>query len=64
VYLLSGVLARAADAAGLHRWWYENVCLALAAQPKNASVLYALTHVFALWLVAWALWRKRWFVRF
>jgi predicted acyltransferase len=64
VYLLSGILARAADAAGFHRWWYENVCLALAAQPKNASVLYALTHVFALWLVAWALWRKRWFVRF
>ncbi len=64
VYILSGILARTANATGLHRWWYENACLALAAAPKNASVLYALTHVMALWLVAWALWRRRWFVKF
>ncbi len=64
VYILSGILARIADATGLHRWWYENVCLVLAPAPKNASVLYALTNVLVLWLAAWALWRKRWFVKF
>ncbi|MGC8758422.1 MAG: acyltransferase family protein [Bryobacteraceae bacterium] len=63
VYVLSDVLATAAYRTGLHEWWYENVCRALAAEPKNASLLYALTNVGVLWLVAWALWRRRWFVR-
>lgn len=64
VYLLSGIVARAAASTGFHAWWYENVCLALAPAQKNASLLHALTHVFVLWLVAWALWRRRWFVKF
>ncbi|MCS7043760.1 MAG: DUF5009 domain-containing protein [Bryobacteraceae bacterium] len=64
VYVLSGLLGDVFDRTGLHRWWYDNVCLALAPAPRNASVLYALTHVFLLWLLAWALWRRRWFVKF
>jgi predicted acyltransferase len=64
MFLLSGISARAAAASGFHKWWYETVCLALAPAQKNASVLYALTHVLVLWLVAYALWRKRWFVKF
>lgn len=64
VYLLSGIFADIAAATGFHKWWYENVCLALAGAQKNASLLYALTNVLVLWLVAWALWRKRWFVKF
>lgn len=64
VYVLSGLLAETADRTGLHRWWYEHVCLALASAPKNASLLYALTHVLVLWLFAYAMWRRRWFVKF
>jgi predicted acyltransferase len=64
VYLLSGIFADVAAATGFHKWWYESVCLALASSQKNASLLYALTNVLVLWIVAWALWRKRWFVKF
>jgi predicted acyltransferase len=63
MFVLSGALAKFAARSGLHKWWYENVCLAVA-QPRNASVLYALSNVLALWVVAWALWKRRWFVRF
>lgn len=64
VYLLSGIFADIAAATGFHKWWYGNVCVALASSQKNASLLYALTNVLVLWIVAWALWRKRWFVKF
>ncbi len=64
VYLLSGIFADIAAATGFHKWWYGNVCVALSSSQKNASLLYALTNVLVLWVVAWALWRKRWFVKF
>jgi len=34
------------------------------ASPRNASLLWALTYVLLLYLVAWGLYRKRWFVKF
>ena len=63
MFVLSGALAKFASRSGFHKWWYDNICLAVAS-PINASVLYALTNVLVLWLIAWALWKKRWFVRF
>jgi predicted acyltransferase len=63
MFVLSGALAKFAARSGLHKWWYTNVCLAVAS-PINASLLYALTNVLVLWLVAWVLWKRRLFVRF
>jgi predicted acyltransferase len=63
MFVLSGQLGKYAGKTGLHKWFYENVCLAIAA-PINASVIYALSNVLVLWIVAWALWRRRWFVKF
>ena len=47
----------------LHGWFYRHVCLAVA-EPINASLLYALMNVAVLFLVAYALYRKRWFLKF
>ena len=63
MFVLSGALAKFASRTGLHKWWYDNACLAVAS-PINASVLYALSNVLVLWIVAWALWKRRWFIRF
>ncbi len=63
IYVLSGALAKFASRSGLHKWFYENVCLAIAS-PINASALYGLTNVLVLWIIAWALWKKRWFLKF
>lgn len=63
MFVLSGAFAKLAERSGFHQWWYSGACLAVAS-PANASVLYALTNVVVLWLVAWALWRQRWFVKF
>lgn len=63
MFVLSGAVAKIAARTGFHKWFYDDVCLAVAA-PINASLLYALTNVAVLWLIAWALWRRRWFVRF
>ncbi len=63
MFIVSGQLGKWAGKSGIHKWFYDNVCLKLA-EPINASVLYALTNVALLWLVAWLLWRRRWFVKF
>ncbi|MFN0172107.1 MAG: acyltransferase family protein [Bryobacteraceae bacterium] len=69
VYVLSGVVA---DLIGgvwkiggtsAKEWIYQNVMLPIAS-PGNASLLYALANVLALYGVAWFLWRRRWFLRF
>ncbi len=38
--------------------------LGFLARPENASLLWALMYVLGLYLVAWAMYRKRWFVKF
>ncbi len=69
VYVLSGVVA---DLMGgvwkiggtsAKAWIYQNVTLSMAS-PRNASLLYALANVLALYGVAWFLWRRRWLLRF
>jgi len=63
MFWLSGQIGRYAGKLGAHKWYYDNVCLAVAS-PINASLLYALTNVALLWLVAFLLYKKRWFVKF
>jgi predicted acyltransferase len=38
--------------------------LGFLASPKNASLLWALMYVAVLYVVAWAMYRKKWFVKF
>ncbi|MBI4893863.1 MAG: DUF5009 domain-containing protein [Acidobacteria bacterium] len=63
MFVLSGTVAKIASRTGFHKWYYDNFCLALAS-PINASLLYALTNVAVLWVIAWALWKRRWFLKF
>ena len=59
----------------LKTWLFDNFCapfaspdtapfLGFLATPKNASLLWALMYVLLLYLVAWAMYRKKWFVKF
>lgn len=72
MFVLSGsfakIMSRVKIADGdtfisLHGWFYRHVCLAVA-EPINASLLYALMNVAVLFLIAYALYRKRWFLKF
>jgi predicted acyltransferase len=46
----------------LHGWLYEQL-FASWASPMNASLLYAITYVLLMYLIAYGLYRKRWFLR-
>jgi predicted acyltransferase len=73
VYVLAGVFATllgrpwltGAGGKGLSMkgWVYQNV-FAVLGSPKNASLMYALSFVLLLYLVAWVMYRRKWFVRF
>ena len=73
VFVLSGVLGRilgtikvavAPDTTStLQPWLYEKFFAPLAS-PKNASLLWAILYVLLLYLVAWVMYRKKWFVKF
>lgn len=58
-FVASGMLARALSKQK------PNIFEALQsiASPINASLLYALLNVATIFLLAWLLWRKRWYVR-
>jgi predicted acyltransferase len=73
VFVLSGLLGRliieikfpAAEgkSVALKTLLYDNLFVPLAS-PKNASLLWALMWVAMLYLVAWVMYRKKWFVKF
>jgi predicted acyltransferase len=46
----------------LHAWLYQHLFTGIAS-PYNASLLYAITYVSVMYLLAWALYRRGWFVR-
>ncbi len=59
----------------LKSWLYNHLCgpfatadtspfLGALATPKNASLLWAIIYVLGLYLVAWFMYRRKWFVRF
>jgi predicted acyltransferase len=46
----------------LHAWLYDHLFASIAS-PYNASLLFALAYVLVLHVLAWGLYRRRWFVR-
>lgn len=52
----------AAGKISLRAWIYTHTFAGLAS-PYNASLLYAVAYVLAMYLIAWALYRRNWFVR-
>jgi predicted acyltransferase len=69
VYLLSGLIARVLGlvqtngSSSLKNAIFQTVFAPLAS-PMNASLLYAIANVLALFGVAWFMYRRQWFVRF
>jgi predicted acyltransferase len=73
VFVLAGVLGRilgaikialsADKSLSLQAWLYETLFTPLAS-PKIASLLWALLYVMLLYVVAWVMYRKKWFVKF
>lgn len=52
----------AAGRVSLRGWVYQHFFTGFAS-PYNASLAYALAYVFVLYLAAWFMYRRRWFVR-
>lgn len=73
VFVLSGVIGRIMLAAkvstgtdtslNLQAWLFQKLFVPLASLI-NASLLWAVVYVLLLYLVAWAMYRKKWFVKF
>jgi predicted acyltransferase len=62
VYVASEFLAEFLDGAGLHHVIYNKV-FAPIASPLNASLLWALAFTALMYLLAWFMYRRRWFVK-
>ena len=63
VYLFSGLLADIAGVTKAGAWLYQNALQPLAS-PLNASLLYAIGNVLVCYALAWALYRRGWFLKF
>lgn len=73
VFVLSGLLGRLiveirvpgaeAKSVALKTWLYQNLFVPLAS-PVNASLLWAIMWVLLLYVVAWVMYRRKWFVKF
>jgi predicted acyltransferase len=62
IYLASEFLDEALDWVHWRGPIYSHVFAGVGG-PYNASLLYAISYVLVLWLFAWFLYRRRWFVR-
>lgn len=67
VYMLSGITGRLLGLVKIgtvsaQRWIFETVFAPLAS-PVNASLLYGLVFVLYLYLVAWVMYRRGWFLK-
>jgi predicted acyltransferase len=62
IYMASEFLSEALGYTGWHKIIYPAVFLPLAS-PKNASLLWAMTFVALMYLLAWVMWRKKWVLR-
>ncbi len=62
VYLASEFLAEALDSTSAHDFLYNHF-YAPVASPMNASLLWALSFVLLMFLLAWFMYRRKWFVR-
>ncbi len=78
IFMLSGIIPRSValirisngiDAEGKPKfltpftWFYENICRQLFSDPKNASLMYALSFIVMMWFFAWILHRKRIYIK-
>jgi predicted acyltransferase len=60
---LGSIHVRSGDSnINLHEWIYQNV-FAPIASPMNASLLYALVYTGLMFLIAYGMYRRQWFVR-
>jgi predicted acyltransferase len=62
IFALSGLAAKMIGHWHLHGVLYDPV-RALALSPKGASLAFAVAFDLAMFAVAWAMWRRRWFVK-
>jgi predicted acyltransferase len=62
VYLAAEFLDEALGLTKLHGWIYEHVFVPIAS-PMNASLLYAIAYTLLIYLFAYALYRRKWFLR-
>ncbi len=67
VYMVSELLASALDIVrvgdtSLHDWIYQTI-FAPIASPMNASLLYAICYVLVMYLLAYGLYKRGWFLR-
>ena len=62
VYLASEFFSELLDGAGWHDRLYDSFFAPLAS-PRNASLLWALSFTALMYLLAWLLYRRRWFIR-
>jgi predicted acyltransferase len=71
VYMLSELLAiilgvihwgKGATATSLQTWLYKT-CFAPLASPYNASLLWAIAFTLLMYVAAYAMYRKQWFIR-
>ena len=68
IYVFSGVLARCLGlklfgGVSAKQIIFDNVFLAIAS-PINAGLLYALANVAVMYVIAWVMYRRGWFVKF
>jgi predicted acyltransferase len=62
VYLASEFLAEALDSTDAHEYLYSHFYAPIAS-PMNASLLWALSMVLVMYLLAWFMYARKWFVR-
>jgi len=62
IYMLSELLAISLNALRLQEWLYQH-CFLVLASPRNASLLWAIAFTLLMYLAAYLMYRKRWFVR-
>jgi len=62
VYMLSELFAISLGTLKLHDWIYQH-CFAVLASPRNASLLWAIAFTLLMYLAAYIMYRKKWFLR-
>ena len=62
VYMASELGDELLDWTGVHKWAYDHLFTPVAS-PYNASLLYALAYTGVIYLIAYGLYRKKWFLR-
>jgi predicted acyltransferase len=62
VYMASELLSEFLDHMGFHKWIYGNFFAPLAS-PYNASLLWALAYTLLMYLLAFGMFRRKWFLK-